>query len=72
MFAAKLSQPGNYNVEVELLDGWRLFGRNGRCSIAKLSFVVSCADTYRQEGSSCKLDDSGANREMILGFCIGI
>ena len=56
---------------VELVDGWRQVGQNGGCSIATLSFVVSCANKYDKEGSSCKLHDH-AQRELILGLCVGM
>ena len=72
IFAAKLSQPGYYTVAVELEDGWKQVGDNGRCSIAELAFTVSCADAYRQEGPSCKLDESKARLEKALGIGIGV
>ena len=66
------AQPGDHTVEAELLDGWRQVGDNGRCTIAKLTFSVSCADTYRQEGPSCKVDESKARLETALGIGIGL
>ena len=66
------ARPGDYTVEAELLDGWRQVGDNGRCTIAKLAFTVSCADTYRQEGPGCKLDESRARLETALGIALGV